>query len=77
MNEDTINMLVSRIKELEKEVVMYEEHLNSSCLKSLKVGEPFFVLKGTDQTAPSTLLFWVGKNIGRLGDSHPKIISAM
>jgi hypothetical protein len=47
--------------------------LQDRCLERVRVGEPFFVLRAQDMTAPEFVELWLMKNTGaggKLGDEH-------
>lgn len=41
--------------------------LDDRCLEHIRPGEPFFVLRSQDATAPEFVEFWLGKNGGPEG----------
>lgn len=53
------------------------KHITSNpCIKSLKAGEPFFVLKATDQLSASVIRYWV-KLAEAAGTPHEKTQQAL
>lgn len=50
---------------------------NSRTLRNCTDDEPIFVLRAQDKTACDVVQKWIDINAGRLGFSHPKILTAV
>ena len=44
--------------------------------KAMAKGEPVFVLRAQDITAPAVVEYWIARNQRALGPQHPKIVEA-
>ena len=74
--DECVDKLFKQNQKLQEEITELKAILAHPCLRSLKPGEPFFVLKGQDITASEAVEHWILNNIRRLGKTNKKIISA-